>query len=74
MNIFKGLLFLHGYVSPAYIREFDADPTPRREFGAHTAAAELAAPLGNAVESRRWFGAANPVAHPQAGCIAGGCG
>ena len=74
MNISKGLLFLHGYVNPAQIVDFADAPSPRREYGAHTAADELGAPLGNAVESRRWFGTTSPAHDPHAGCIAGGCG
>lgn len=75
MNIFKGLLFLHGYVNPADFADM-LNVEPRRHFGAGTAAQEFVAPLGNRAESRRWFGSdAKPDTHlSQAGCIAGGCG
>jgi hypothetical protein len=75
MNIFKGLLFLHGYINPAdYQAELD-DPL-RRQFGARTAASEFVPPLGNRAASRRAFGARSDdeLRLPEAGCVAGGCG
>ena len=75
MNIFKGLLFLHGYINPAdYQAELD-DPL-RRQFGARTAASEFVPPLGNRAASRRAFGTPSYRATqlPEAGCVAGGCG
>jgi hypothetical protein len=75
MNLFKGLLFLHGYVTPTQFADFTDPPQARREYGAHTVADDLAAPLGNAVASQRWFGTPSPVVPAaQAGCLAGGCG
>ena len=75
MNIYKGLLFLHGHVNPANFSDF-IDAQARYHYGASTAAEELAPPLGNRAASRRWFGRdAKSITHPsQAGCIAGGCG
>lgn len=73
MNIFKGLLFLHGDINPADFGEF-TDVTERRDYGARTAARELAPPLGNRVLSQRWFGAPAQSRLPEAGCIVGGCG
>ena len=75
MNIFKGLLFLHGYVDPAdYQAERDA--LVRRQFGAGTAASEFVPPLGNRAASRRAFGVRSDdgLRLPEAGCVAGGCG
>jgi hypothetical protein len=71
MNIFKGLLFLHGHVL-----DLDLDDAPRREYGARTAADEIAPPLGNRVLSREWFGPAPTAVGslPEAGCVVGGCG
>ena len=75
MNIFKGLLFLHGHIDNVEFGDF-TDVTVRRDYGAHTAARELAPPLGNQALSRRWFGAAaqSRPQVPDAGCIVGGCG
>ena len=71
MNIYKGLLFLHGYVS-----EFKPDDGARLEYGARTATDEIAPPLGNRVLSRQWFGANASArdALPDGGCVVGGCG
>ena len=70
MNIFKGLLFLHGHIT-----NLEQDDAPRREYGAHTAADEIAPPLGNRVLSREWFGTPPAAASlPEAGCVVGGCG
>lgn len=76
MNIFKGLLFLHGHINPADAGDFDefTDVTVRRDYGARTAARELAPPLGNRALSQRWFGAPAQSRLPEAGCIVGGCG
>jgi hypothetical protein len=71
MNIFKGLLFLHGHINPADYADF-ADGEPRREYGARTAADDLAAPLGNRAASSSWLGRAG--AETPQGCIVGGCG
>ena len=74
MNIFKGLLFLHGYIDPADFRAEPADQ-PRRQFGARTAAGDFVAPLGNRAASERAFGQRKLAAAPtQLGCVAGGCG
>jgi hypothetical protein len=74
MNIFKGLLFLHGYVNPADY-EAELDDKVRRQFGARTADRDFVAPLGNQAASRRRFGTPSQALHaPQAGCVAGGCG
>ena len=75
MNIFKGLLFLHGYVNPADYQA-ERDELARRQFGAGTAAGEFVPPLGNRAASRRVFGARSEraVQLPEAGCVAGGCG
>ncbi len=78
MNIFKGLLFLHGHMNPANPASFadDVDAEARYHYGARTAAAELAPPLGNRAASRRWF-KSDPSAQPslpEAGCVTGGCG
>jgi hypothetical protein len=74
MNIFKGLLFLHGDVNPVDLSGFDGD-IARRDYGARTAARELAPPLGNRVLSRRWFGTPATLAQlPETGCVTGGCG
>ena len=51
MNMFKGLLFLDGH----FTRAEDLDETPRAEYGARTAAADFAAPLGNRAASAAWF-------------------
>ncbi len=72
MNIYKGLLFLHGYVS-----ELKPEDVARPEYGARTATDEIAPPLGNRVLSRRWFGSdAHQAADklPEVGCVVGGCG
>ena len=71
MNIYKGLLFLHGYVS-----EFKPDDGARLEYGARTATDEIPPPLGNRVLSRQWFGTGAQTSHqfPEAGCVVGGCG
>jgi hypothetical protein len=71
MNIYKGLLFLHGYVT-----DLNPDEAVRLEYGARTAADEIAPPLGNRVLSRQWFGTrAKAVdALPEVGCVVGGCG
>jgi len=75
MNIFKGLLFLHGYINPADYQAELEDPA-RRQFGAGTAAGEFVPPLGNRAAAQRAFGAPShrPVPFPEAGCVAGGCG
>ncbi|WP_159016934.1 hypothetical protein [Cognatiluteimonas profundi] len=52
MNLFKGLLFLHGHLTTVERTE----ATAREEYGARTAAAEIAPALGNRVLSRQWFG------------------
>lgn len=72
MNLFKGLLFLHGHLTT----EHRADTTARLEYGARTAAAEIAPELGNRVLSRQWFGdgANDAQSLPQVGCVVGGCG
>ena len=70
MNIFKGLLFLHGYVNPADYQA-ELDDQIRRQFGARTAATEFVPPLGNGAQSQRRFGATPAT---EAGCVAGGCG
>ena len=71
MNIYQGLLFLHGYVT-----DLPRDATARLAYGARTAADEVAPPLGNRVLSRRWFGAGAKAADalPDVGCVVGGCG
>ena len=71
MNIFKGLLFLHGHII-----DLEQDDAPRREYGARTAADEIAPPLGNRVLSREWFGTTSTTARslPAAECVVGGCG
>jgi hypothetical protein len=77
MDIFKGLLFLHGHLTAIDAGEYaDTPALARRQYGAHTAAADLAAPLGNGGLSRQWSGADNPGARrlPELGCVAGGCG
>ena len=75
MNIFQGLLFLHGYISPADYRAHQDDQT-RTRFGARTAADDFVPPLGNRAASRRLFGASSndAVVMPEVGCVAGGCG
>jgi hypothetical protein len=75
MNIFKGLLFLHGYANPADYQA-ELEDQVRRQFGARTAASELVPPLGNQAASRRWLGASanRPAQLPEHGCVAGGCG
>ena len=75
MNIFKGLLFLHGYTNPADYQA-ELDDQIRRQFGAGTAASEFVPPLGNRAASRRAFGtpAKRPTQLPETGCVAGGCG
>ena len=76
MNIFKGLLFLHGYINPADYQA-ELDDQIRHQFGAASVGNELARPLGNGAESRRRFGPAANVAAtrlPEAGCVTGGCG
>lgn len=74
MNIFKGLLFLHGYINPADYQA-ESDAPVRREFGAHTAASEFVPPLGNRAAAGRLFGGRTPAPRlPDVGCIAGGCG
>jgi hypothetical protein len=74
MNIFKGLLFLHGYINPA---DYQAglDDQIRRRFGAATAASEFVPPLGNHAAAQRAFGPPPRTAPVlEAGCVAGGCG
>jgi hypothetical protein len=72
MNIFKGLLFLHGYINPAdYQAEFGDQV--RRQFGARTAASDFVPPLGNRAANERAFGSLAAPA-PELGCVAGGCG
>jgi hypothetical protein len=72
MNLFKGLLFLHGHLAS----DDRAEATSRLEYGAHTAADEIAPELGNRVLSRQWFGdgANDARSLPQLGCVVGGCG
>jgi hypothetical protein len=72
MNLFKGLLFLHGHL----ITDERPDATARHEYGAHTAAAEIAPALGNRVLSRQWFGggANDSDSLQEVGCVVGGCG
>jgi len=50
MNIFKGLLFLHGHLTTD---EFVDDD---KHYGAATAAREFAPELGNRAASAKWFG------------------
>ena len=71
MNIYKGLLFLHGHIS-----DLKPDDGARLEYGARTATDEIAPPLGNRVLSRQWFGTDGQVADklPEVGCVVGGCG
>ena len=75
MNIFKGLLFLHGYANPADYQA-ELDDQVRQQFGAGTAARDFAAPLGNRAASERALrtSSARAVRLPEAGCVAGGCG
>ncbi|MFL6592764.1 MAG: hypothetical protein ACJ8GK_08685 [Luteimonas sp.] len=75
MNIFKGLLFLHGYTNPADYQA-ELDDQIRRQFGAHTAARDFVAPLGNRAASERAFGSSRQAkaSLPEVGCVAGGCG
>jgi hypothetical protein len=75
MNIFKGLLFLHGYANPADYQA-ELDDQVRRQFGAGTAASEFVAPLGNRAASQRTFRTPSHRAAPlpDAGCVVGGCG
>ncbi len=75
MNIYKGLLFLHGYINPSNVADF-AEQAPRFHYGARTAANDIAPELGNRAVSIRSFGAAARAAVnlPEAGCITGGCG
>lgn len=51
-SMFKGLMFLHGH----FIRPDDLAETPRKQYGARTAAAEFGRPLGNRAASAAWFG------------------
>ena len=75
MNIFKGLLFMHGHVNPASVDDFIGDQA-RLHYGASTAADEVAPPLGNRAASQSWLRLDPAPANrfPEAGCIAGGCG
>ena len=74
MNIFKGLLFLHGYTNPADYQA-ELDDQIRRQFGAGTAASEFVPPLGNRAAAQRAFGVPpRPAPLLEAGCVAGGCG
>ena len=75
MDIFKGLLFLHGYMNPADYRAEPDDPI-RHQFGARTAAGDFVPPLGNRAASQHRFGTAprRVAPSPEAGCVAGGCG
>ncbi len=75
MNVYKGLLFLHGYLNPADLSDF-SEQTPRFHYGARTAANDIAPEVGNRAASRRSFGAAAKPAPSliEAGCITGGCG
>jgi hypothetical protein len=50
MNMFKGLMFLHGH----FTRPEDLDEA-RSEYGAHTAAADFAPALGNRAASMSWL-------------------
>ena len=69
-EIFKGLLFLQGYVNTA---DF-VDRHQRPGYGAASLGERIAPPLGNRNASRTWFGDAAAVEPVQAGCVAGGCG
>jgi hypothetical protein len=74
MNIFKGLLFLHGYINPF---DHQGEPTDqaRQHFGAGTAARDFVPPLGNRAASERVFGSRrDEVVLPEVGCVTGGCG
>lgn len=67
MNMFKGLLFLHGH----FTRPEDLDESAvvgRTAYGARTAADDFARPLGNRAASAAWFGpnARRPVSEPNA--------
>jgi hypothetical protein len=75
MNIFKGLLFMHGHVNPANVDDF-IGAQARLRYGASTAADEVAPPLGNRAASQSWLRLDPAPANrfPEAGCIAGGCG
>ena len=66
-EIFKGLLFLHGYANVADL----ADRHQRQRFGAGTAADALTRPLGNRAASRQWFGA--QAREPRPTTCSGGC-
>ncbi len=50
MNMFKGLMFLDGH----FTRPEDLEE-PRAEYGAHTAAADFGATLGNRAASASWL-------------------
>lgn len=54
MNLFKGLLFLHGHFATTEFAE-DSRPDGRTEYGAATAAREFVPELGNRAASTRWF-------------------
>ena len=75
MNIFKGLLFLHGYANPADYQA-ELDDQVRRQFGARTAARDFVPPLGNRAAADRAFRTLSnrAVQLPETGCVAGGCG
>ncbi|MGN6512472.1 MAG: hypothetical protein ACTHKZ_02705 [Lysobacteraceae bacterium] len=61
-EIFKGLLFLHGYADAADL----VDRHPRPRFGADTAADTFGRPLGNRAASRQWFGPRRSAPRPPA--------
>ncbi len=64
MNMFKGLLFLHGHFTRPEDIE-DAPAAGRAEYGARTAANDFVHPLGNRAASAAWFGR-DPGTSPQA--------
>ena len=69
-EIFKGLLFLQGYVNAA---DF-VDAAERPRYGAASLGDRLAPPLGNRAASRSWFGRKAPAPAVDVGCVVGGCG
>lgn len=70
MNLFKGLLFLHGYIARP-----DAFDGERPRYGAATVADKLDHEFGNVAASRRLFGgsAAGRKRSRDAPCLEGGC-
>jgi hypothetical protein len=69
-EIFKGLLYLHGYVNAA---DF-VDQHERPRYGAASLGGKLAPPLGNRAASRAWFGRKAAAPAMDVGCVVGGCG